>query len=80
MKADVIHVMHQGQIVESGSHEELLACGGRYAQSWRSQMQAGFDAPEEVFQSEVQQSRVGGDGHKQRVTVPAQSLVEKVNA
>jgi ATP-binding cassette, subfamily B, bacterial len=36
--ADVIHVMEGGRIVESGTQEELLALGGRYAQSWRAQM------------------------------------------
>jgi ATP-binding cassette subfamily B protein len=38
MQADVIHVMHDGQVVESGSHAELLRTSGRYAQSWRAQM------------------------------------------
>src|SRR5262249_17886044 len=38
MRADVIHVMAHGRIVESGCHEELLARGGRYAQSWTAQM------------------------------------------
>jgi ATP-binding cassette, subfamily B, bacterial len=38
MRADIIHVMREGQIVESGSHEELLTLGGLYAESWKSQM------------------------------------------
>ncbi|MCB0226150.1 MAG: ATP-binding cassette domain-containing protein, partial [Anaerolineae bacterium] len=37
MQADVIHVMAGGQIVESGSHPQLLTAGGRYAQSWHAQ-------------------------------------------
>jgi ATP-binding cassette subfamily B protein len=31
MRADVIHVMKGGRIVESGSHEKLLALNGQYA-------------------------------------------------
>jgi len=38
MKADVIHVMDAGRIIESGSHEALLAAGGRYAEAWQGQM------------------------------------------
>ena len=41
MCADVIHVMQQGRIVESGSHAELLAQSGLYAESWTAQMQSG---------------------------------------
>ena len=39
--ADVIHVMESGRLVESGSHAELLARGGRYAELW--EMQFGED-------------------------------------
>ena len=41
MHADVIHVMDEGGIVESGSHQSLLGLGGRYARSWAAQLQAG---------------------------------------
>jgi ATP-binding cassette subfamily B protein len=40
MHADVIHVLDQGQIVESGSHSQLLARSGRYAESWVTQREA----------------------------------------
>lgn len=35
--ADCILVMNHGDIVEQGSHEELLACGGFYAELYNSQ-------------------------------------------
>ena len=41
MRADTIHVMAEGRVVESGSHDELIAKGGRYAASWREQTHAG---------------------------------------
>lgn len=37
MYADCIHVMADGRVVESGTHEELLALGGQYAAGWRAQ-------------------------------------------
>ena len=35
--ADAICVVEQGRIVERGTHAELLARGGRYAQLYRTQ-------------------------------------------
>ena len=41
MQADVIHVLEDGRVVESGSHQKLLDLGGRYAYSWARQTQGG---------------------------------------
>ncbi len=42
--ADVILVMHEGAIVEQGSHDELLAQGGHYYDLYRSQFAGEQDA------------------------------------
>ncbi|RZU54175.1 ATP-binding cassette subfamily B protein [Krasilnikovia cinnamomea] len=39
--ADVILVMDRGAVVESGTHQQLLAHGGRYADLYRSSLHAG---------------------------------------
>jgi ATP-binding cassette subfamily B protein len=44
MQADVIHVVDDGRVVQSGSHAELLRQEGAYARSWQMQMQAGNSA------------------------------------
>ena len=40
VQADQILVMHQGQVVERGTHEELLAADQRYARMWKRHMRA----------------------------------------
>lgn len=44
MRADIIHVMDGGRIVESGTHAELLALKGLYARSWAAQVEASREA------------------------------------
>ena len=41
--ADQILVVEGGRIVERGTHEELLAAGGRYTELYRTQFRAGVD-------------------------------------
>ena len=42
--ADLIYVLNQGELVESGTHDELLRRGGKYARLWRAQSGVeGFD-------------------------------------
>ena len=44
--ADLILVMKDGDIVEQGTHEELLAAGGFYAELYNSQFEAAPARPE----------------------------------
>ena len=32
--ADAVVVMHDGRVVEHGTHDELVAAGGHYARLW----------------------------------------------
>ncbi|OEJ34340.1 ABC transporter ATP-binding protein [Streptomyces subrutilus] len=48
--ADVIYVLHEGRLVERGSHEELLARGGRYAAMFRIQADQYGDGAKEPGQ------------------------------
>jgi ATP-binding cassette, subfamily B, bacterial len=45
-RADVIHVMEHGQIVESGSHLELIAMDGLYSRSWKAQIESASQEAE----------------------------------
>ena len=42
--ADVIYVLDEGRVLESGSHDELMAAEGRYAELFRLQAAAYLDA------------------------------------
>lgn len=44
--ADRILVLHEGQVAESGTHDQLLALKGRYASMWRKQIRAQKAAAE----------------------------------
>ncbi len=39
-QADLIYVMHDGQVIEGGSHRQLMALDGQYAKLWRAQTDA----------------------------------------
>ncbi len=41
MRADIIHVIEEGRIAESGSHQDLLHSNGRYQAAWKSQIGPG---------------------------------------
>lgn len=62
--ADRILVLHAGRVVESGTHEQLLARKGRYASMWRKQIRAQKAAEEaKVLSDRAEQLRkeVAGD-------------------
>jgi len=49
MHADIIHVMQDGKIIESGNHNELLEQNGLYAESWMKQVKAAdLAVPQEI--------------------------------
>lgn len=46
--ADLIYVMHEGRVVEQGTHRHLLSLGGNYARLYRSQTDSAIDANEPI--------------------------------
>jgi ATP-binding cassette subfamily B protein len=59
MDADAILVMDAGRIIERGTHAQLLARGGHYAQMWRLQLEQGADAHPAVTPSHIPESVPG---------------------
>ena len=59
MDADQILVMASGQIVERGTHRELLERGGAYAEMWALQQQEETSVAEEALPAAVAQRRPG---------------------
>jgi len=54
-QCDMIVVLEDGQVVESGSHAELLSQGGRYAHLWARQQESGMELPydEDILEGEA---------------------------
>ena len=57
-RADRIVFLEQGQLVDEGTHAELMALGGRYARLFRMQASAytGEDIEPEVVDAAVQEA------------------------
>jgi subfamily B ATP-binding cassette protein MsbA len=54
-KADLICVLDQGRIIETGRHEELVAKGGLYTRLHRTQfgIAGGYTAPPQASPDDV---------------------------
>lgn len=48
MRADVIHLISDGRVAESGSHNELVARDGLYSASWKAQIQEDVQTEQAV--------------------------------
>ncbi len=62
MRADIIYVMKDGRIIESGSHNQLLADDGFYAASWKAQTESRDDAVPDAQQTDARIADSQPDG------------------
>ncbi|MGE0759802.1 MAG: ABC transporter ATP-binding protein, partial [Pirellulaceae bacterium] len=56
--ADLIYLMHRGQVLEQGDHDSLMALNGRYARLWRAQV----DTNPPVLSAAPVFNRINGHG------------------
>jgi ATP-binding cassette subfamily B protein len=57
--ADLIYVLQQGQVVEQGTHQQLLAQGGWYHALWQAQTDTGVAGPRPTFRMAAVNGRNG---------------------
>jgi ATP-binding cassette subfamily B protein len=57
--ADLIYVLQQGQVVEQGTHQQLLAQGGWYRALWQAQTDTGGARPRPTFRMAAVNRRNG---------------------